>query len=172
MEELNKLAEEIEQLKEQLLVCQESFFSDDEEIEALEESIKEKVGQFGNKIREKFYNAIVKKCKSVDELQRRIDKTEFLNEEIANELEKREVNGEKMLEKVKRCTWYRLMGNLDPLFGPGIKPTKKLKNAIKINNMWMSALNKRKAELQGGEEAPAQESAGLDFDLQFLEDEE
>ena len=35
MNELNLLIEEIEKLQEQLMVVQESLFSDDEEIEAL-----------------------------------------------------------------------------------------------------------------------------------------
>ena len=163
MKELKVLCDEIEQLKEQHLVCQESFFSDDEEIEAIEESIKEKVGQFGNKVREKFYNAVVNRMKNPEKIQKEVDKVEKLNEEINRELEKREVDGEKALEKVRRCVWYGLLGNLDPLFGPGIKPTKKLRNAIKFNNMWMTALNKRQAELQGGEEAPAQESADIEL---------
>ena len=179
MVELNELYEEIEQLKEQLIVCQESFFSDDEEIEALEEALKEKVGQFGNKMREKMYDLAAKRFKNNEKLQKEIDKCEMLNEDMSKELEHREVNGEKFLEKVKRLAWYGLFGNMEKFFSPQLKMTKRLKNAIKLNNMWMSALNKRQSELEakngGGEaEAPAQESMELKallFDINMMQDE-
>jgi hypothetical protein len=176
MQEINKLIEEINQLQEQLSVCQESFFPDEEEIEALEESIKEKVGQLGNKMREKFYDLAAKRYRNVEKIQKEIDKCERFNEDVKNELEKREVEGESLLQKATRLAWYSLVGDLENFFGPKLRMTRRLKNVLKFNNMWMTALNKREAELKAknGEEAPAQEAMDIKallFDINTLQDE-
>ena len=176
MQEINKLIEEIDQLQEQLSVCQESFFPDEEEIEALEESIKEKVGQLGNKMREKFYDLAAKRFRNAEKIQKEIDKCERFNEAVKNELEKREVDGEKFLEKAKRLAWYGIVGNMEKFFTPEMRMTRRLKNVLKFNNMWMTALNKREAELKAKnvEEAPAQEAMDIKallFDINTLQDE-
>jgi hypothetical protein len=178
MQEINKLIEEIDQLQEQLSVCQESFFPDEEEIEALEESIKEKVGQLGNKMREKFYDLAAKRFRNAEKIQKEIDKCERFNEAIKNELEKREIDGESLLQKATRLAWYGLVGNVEKFFSPGLRMTGRLKNVLKFNNMWMTALNKREAELKakngGEEEAPAQESMDIKallFDINTIQDE-
>ena len=177
MQEINKLIEEIDQLQEQLSVCQESFFPDEEEIEALEESIKEKVGQLGNKMREKFYDLAAKRFRNAEKIQKEIDKCERFNEAVKNELEKREIDGESLLEKAARLAWYSLVGNMEKFFSPGLRMTRRLKNVLKFNNMWMTALNKREAELKaknGEGEAPAQEAMDIKallFDINTMQDE-
>ena len=172
-EDIAQLMDEIRALRERIsekqAVAQESLFSDDEEIEALEESLKEKVGELGNKIRQKFYDLAAKTYKKPEKIQAAIDKAEKENAEMSAELEKREINGEKFRAKLGRFAWYSLLGNLDPYFGPNVKPTKVVRNAVKLNNAWISALNKRKSELEAKSE-PAQESLSNDFfDITYFE---
>ena len=166
MDELKLLIDEIEKIQEQLMVVQESLFSDDEEIEALEESLKEKVGELGSKMKQKFYDLAAKTYKKPEKIQAAIDKAEKENAEMSAELEKREINGEKFRAKLGRFAWYSVLGSLEPFFGPKVKPTKLVRNCIKFNNMWMSSLNKRKAELEAKSE-PAQESF-MDMEMKAL----
>ena len=165
--EMKALMYDINCLQEQLMVVKESLFADDSEMEALEESLKEKVGELNNKMKQKFYDLAAKTYKKPEKIQAAIDRAEKENAEMSAELEKREINGEKFRAKLGRCAWYSMLGSLEPFFGPNVKPTKVVRNAVKFTNMWISALNKRKDAL-GPKEEPAQESY---FDFEFLDEE-
>lgn len=162
-EKIEKLAKEIEELKAKLNVAQESFFVDDD-VEAIEESIKEKIGKLNNTINQKIKDLVAKKYKKVSSITAAINAAEAQNEYFGKLINGREELGEKKVAKlIRKCAWHGTGGYAAVLFGDGVKPTKKLKNAIRMNNMWMNALNKRREQLEakngGGEEAsPAQES--------------
>lgn len=158
---IEKLAKEIEELKAKLNVAQESFFVDDD-VEAIEESIKQKIGQLNSTIKEKMYDLAAKKYKKVNSISAAINAAEAQNEYFGKLVNGREELGEKKVEKlIRKCAWHGSGGYAAVLFGDGIKPTKQLKNAIRMNNMWMNALNKRRKQLEEkygvGKEA-AQES--------------
>lgn len=163
-EKIEKLTKEIEELKAKLNVAQESFFVDDNDVEAIEESIKEKIGQLNNNFKQKMKDIVAKKYKKVSSINQAINAAEAQNEYFGKLVQGREELGEKKVEKlIRKCAWHASGGFAAVLFGDGIKPTKQLKNAIRMNNMWMNALNKRREQLEaknggGQEEAPAQES--------------
>ena len=128
-------------------------------------------------MREKFYDLAAKRFRNVEKIQKEVDKCERFNEAVKNELERREIDGESLLQKATRLAWYSLVGNMEKFFSPGLRMTRRLKNVLKFNNMWMTALNKREAELKaknGGEEAPAQEAMDIKallFDINTMQDE-
>ena len=163
-EKIEKLTKEIEELKAKLNVAQESFFVDDNDVEAIEESIKEKIGQLNNSFKQKMTELAAKKYKKVSSITQAINAAEAQNEYFGKLIQGREELGEKKVAKlIRKCAWHCSGGYAAVLFGDGIKPTKQLKNAIRMNNMWMDALNKRREQLEaknggGQEESPAQES--------------
>ena len=163
-EKIEKLTKEIEELKAKLNVAQESFFVDDNDVEAIEESIKEKISQLNNSYKQKMKDLAAKKYKKVSSINQAINAAEAQNEYFGKLIQGREELGENKVEKlIRKCAWHGSGGYAAVLFGDGVKPTKQLKNAIRMNNMWMTALNKRREQLEaknGGsqEEAPAQES--------------
>lgn len=166
-EKIEKLTKEIEELKAKLNVAQESFFVDDNDVEAIEESIKEKIGQLNNSFKQKMNDLVAKKYKKVSSINQAINAAEAQNEYFGKLIQGREELGEKKITNlIRKCAWHSSGGFAAVLFGDGIKPTKQLKNAIRMNNMWMNALNKRREQLEaknggGQEEAPAQESMDL-----------
>ena len=172
-EKIEKLTKEIEELKAKLNVAQESFFVDDNDVEAIEESIKEKIGQLNNSFKQKMKDLAAKKYKKVSSINQAINAAEAQNEYFGKLLQGREELGEKKVaELIRKCAWHGSGGYAAVLFGDGIKPTKQLKNAIRMNNMWMNALNKRREQLEaknggGQEEAPAQESF---YDIEFFDE--
>ena len=172
-EKIEKLTKEIEELKAKLNVAQESFFVDDNDVEAIEESIKEKIGQLNNSFKQKMKDLAAKKYKKVSSINQAINAAEAQNEYFGKLLQGREELGEKKIANlIRKCAWHGSGGYVAVLFGDGIKPTKKLKNAIRMNNMWMNALNKRREQLEaknggGQEEAPAQESF---YDIEFFDE--
>lgn len=172
-EKIEKLTKEIEELKAKLNVAQESFFVDDNDVEAIEESIKEKIGQLNNSFKQKMTELAAKKYKKVSSITQAINAAEAQNEYFGKLIQGREELGEKKVAKlIRKCAWHGSGGYAAVLFGDGIKPTKQLKNAIRLNNMWMNALNKRREQLEaendgGQEEAPAQESF---YDIEFFDE--
>ena len=166
-EKIEKLAKEIEELKAKLNVAQESFFVDDNDVEAIEESIKEKIGKLNNNINQKIKDLVAKKYKKVSSITAAINAAEAQNEYFGKLINGREELGEKKVAKlIRKCAWHGTGGYAAVLYGDGIKPTKKLKNAIRMNNMWMNALNKRREQLEA-KEAPAQESF---YDIEFFDE--
>ena len=163
-EKIEKLTKEIEELKAKLNVAQESFFVDDNDVEAIEESIKEKMGELNTKFKQTMTELAAKKYKKVSSITQAINAAEAQNEYFGKLIQGREELGEKKVAKlIRKCAWHCSGGYAAVLFGDGIKPTKQLKNAIRMNNMWMDALNKRREQLEaknggGQEESPAQES--------------
>lgn len=170
-EKIEKLAKEIEELKAKLNVAQEAFFVDDNEVELIEESIKEKISQMHNNVNGFIKDMVAKRYHKEDSITKAINKAEAQNEKFAKALEDRELNDKKVKSFLRGCAWYAVgrYTFMDKLFGVKVAPTRKIKNAIRMNNMWMNALNKRREQLKGGnEEAPAQESWDVE-DLDFLD---
>ena len=169
-EKIEKLAKEIEELKAKLNVAQEAFFVDDNEVELIEESIKEKIGQMNSNVKQTMKDIIAKRYRKVESINKAINKAEAENEKLGKLLEDRELNDKKVSKFIRHMVWINPGTNLAAkLFGQNVSPTRKVKNAIRMNNMWMNALNKRKQQLEGGsEEAPAQESWDVE-DIEFLD---
>jgi chromosome segregation ATPase len=172
-EKIEKLTKEIEELKAKLNVAQESFFVDDNDVEAIEESIKEKIGQLNGNMKQFMKDMIAKKYHKVDSVTKAINKAESQNEKLSKVLEDRELNDKKVNALMRGLVWYNPATKLmAKLFGANVTPTRKVKNMIRMNNMWMNALNKRREQLEaknggGQEEAPAQESF---YDIEFFDE--
>ena len=161
-EKIEKLTKEIEELKAKLNVAQESFFVDDNDVEAIEESIKEKMGELNTKFKQTMQDISVKKYHKVESVSKAINKVEAQNEKLANMLEDRELNEKKVQKVLRNMAWWSFARYLPVKFAK-LNPTKQIKLAIRTNNMWMNTLNKRREQLEaknggGQEEAPAQES--------------
>ena len=165
-EDIARLMQEIEALKNQLAekkaVAQESFFYDESEIEALEESLKEKIGEFSDKLNAKI-NDIVVKRKNAESLRKLIEKEQGVISKLEAVREERG-EGDAKLAKVKNIVVSSTIANSLTRHFEGKGATNKwIANAIKSCNMLITAAEKRLAEL----EEPAQESY---FDFDDMED--
>ena len=168
-EDIARLMQEIEALRNQLAekkaVAQESFFYDESEIEVLEESIKEKIGEFNAKVTEKIENAIMKLKKNPEKLRAQIAK----EQEVIAKLEAlQEERGE------DDAKWAKAKNFMAPsVIGAHIAKGKKgdmatnkmIANAIKGCRAFINRAEKRLAELEP--EEAAQESY---FDFDDMED--
>lgn len=170
-EKIEKLTKEIEELKAKLNVAQESFFVDDNDVEAIEESIKEKMGELNTKFKQTMQDISVKKYHKVESVSKAINKVEAQNEKLANMLEDRELNEKKVQKVLRNMAWWSFARYLPVKFAQ-LSPTKQIKLAIRTNNMWMNTLNKRREQLEaknggGQEESPSQESF---YDIEFFDE--
>ena len=165
-EDIAKLMQEIEALRNQLAekkaVAQESFFYDESEIEALEESLKEKIGEFSDKLNAKI-NGMVVKRKDPESLRKLIEKEQGVIDKLETVREERG-EGDAKLAKVKNIVVSSAIANSLTRHFEGKGATNKwIANAIKSCKMLIAAAEKRLAEL----EEPAQESY---FDFDDMED--
>ena len=168
-EDIARLMQEIEALKNQLAekkaVAQESFFYDESEIEVLEESIKEKIGELNDKVNEKIGNAIMKLKKNPEKLRAQIAK----EQEVISKLEAiREERGEEDAKwaKAKNIMLASCIGEAIAKGKKGELATNKwIANALKGCRAFISRAEKRLAELEP--EEAAQESY---FDFDDMED--
>ena len=168
-EDIARLMQEIEALKNQLAekkaVAQESFFYDESEIEVLEESIKEKIGELNDKVNEKIGNAIMKLKKNPEKLRAQIAK----EQEVIAKLEAiREERGEEDAKwaKAKNIMLASCIGEAIAKGKKGELATNKwIANALKGCRAFISRAEKRLAELEP--EEAAQESY---FDFDDMED--
>ena len=168
-EDIARLMQEIEALRNQLAekkaVAQESFFYDESEIEALEESLKEKIGQLNDKVNEKIGNAIMKFKKNPEKLRAQIAK----EQEVIAKLEAiREERGEEDAKwaKAKNIMIRSCIGEAIAKGKKGELATNKwIANALKGCRAFISRAEKRLAELEP--EEAAQESY---FDFDDMED--
>ena len=168
-EDIARLMQEIEALKNQLAekkaVAQESFFYDESEIEVLEESIKEKIGELNDKVNEKIGNAIMKLKKNPEKLRAQIAK----EQEVIAKLEAiREERGEEDAKwaKAKNIMIRSCVGEAIAKGKKGELATNKwIANALKGCRAFISRAEKRLAELEP--EEAAQESY---FDFDDMED--
>ena len=168
-EDIARLMQEIEALKNQLAekkaVAQESFFYDESEIEVLEESIKEKIGELNDKVNEKIGNAIMKLKKNPEKLRAQIAK----EQEVISKLEAiKEERGEEDAKwaKAKNIMIRSCIGEAIAKGKKGELATNKwIANALKGCRAFISRAEKRLAELEP--EEAAQESY---FDFDDMED--
>lgn len=168
-EDIARLMQEIEALRNQLAekkaVAQESFFYDESEIEALEESLKEKIGELNDKVNEKIGNAIMKLKKNPEKLRAQIAK----EQEVIAKLEAiREERGEEDAKwaKAKNIMIRSCVGEAIAKGKKGELATNKwIANALKGCRAFISRAEKRLAELEP--EEAAQESY---FDFDDMED--
>ena len=165
-EEIAELMQEIEAIKNQLsekkAVAQESFFYDESEIEVLEESLKEKIGQLNDKVNDKITGAIMKFKKNPEKLRAQIAK----EQDVIAKLEAiREERGEEDAKwaKAKNAMVASVIGEAIAKGKKGELATNKwIANALKGCRAFISRAEKRLAELEA-EKEPAQESF-FDFD--------
>ena len=168
-EDIARLMQEIEALRNQLAekkaVAQESFFYDESEIEALEESLKEKIGELNDKVNEKIGNAIMKLKKNPEKLRAQIAK----EQEVIAKLEAiKEERGEEDAKwaKAKNVMVRSCIGEAIAKGKKGELATNKwIANALKGCRAFISRAEKRLAELEP--EEAAQESY---FDFDDMED--
>ena len=171
-DEIAELMQEIEAIKNQLAekkaVAQESFFYDESEIEALEESLKEKMGQFNEKIHNKINDLVVgKDPKKLRELIEReqavIDKLEAVREE-------RGEDGDAKFAKFKNIVVASAIANaLTKQFEGKGATNKWISKSIKSCKMLIAAAERKLAkESPEGTKILVNLSGRGDKDLDFI----